>query len=177
MTARVGSGERDRYWPWLLGACAIVAVVGTCVLWLLTDGSLLESALRSVGYLAFALYGLLRLFGEAEGNEQARKAGATSSNPNADGPEETKRQQTKGRDPSLLGFDDFYDVLAVHEDADEIELRAGLRLRRLQFHPDRNPGREPWAEERFKLVESAFQALCDPVLRAQHDDWRAGNGL
>ena len=62
---------------------------------------------------------------------------------------------------------DYYDVLGVTRDAGPDELQQAFRRLARQNHPDVN--RDPGAEERFKEVNEAYQALSDPELRKRYD--------
>ena len=62
---------------------------------------------------------------------------------------------------------DYYDVLGVTPDAGPDELQQAFRRLARQNHPDVN--KDPGAEERFKEVNEAYQALSDPELRKRYD--------
>lgn len=62
---------------------------------------------------------------------------------------------------------DYYDVLGIERDASEEDIKKAFRKLALEFHPDRN--RSDGAEERFKEVNEAYQALSDPSKRAAYD--------
>jgi molecular chaperone DnaJ len=63
---------------------------------------------------------------------------------------------------------DYYEVLGVNRDADEKELKSAFRKMAKKFHPDANPGDES-AEQKFKEVNEAYEALKDPQKRAAYD--------
>ena len=63
---------------------------------------------------------------------------------------------------------DCYEVLGVPRRADAVEIKAAYRALALERHPDRNAG-DPRAAERFMLIQSAYEVLGNPVLRARYD--------
>ncbi|KAG9386648.1 DNAJ domain containing protein [Pyrenophora tritici-repentis] len=63
----------------------------------------------------------------------------------------------------------YYADLRVSADASENEIRKAFRTLALQFHPDRNPGRETEFVVRFQEIQAAHEVLCDPKKRAQYD--------
>ncbi|NPA74134.1 MAG: molecular chaperone DnaJ [Epsilonproteobacteria bacterium] len=63
---------------------------------------------------------------------------------------------------------DYYEVLEVSRDASAEEIKKAYRKLALKYHPDRNQG-DKEAEEKFKLVNEAYQALGDEKKRAIYD--------
>ncbi|KAA0259056.1 molecular chaperone DnaJ [Deferribacter autotrophicus] len=65
---------------------------------------------------------------------------------------------------------DYYEILGVHRNATEIEIKKAYRKLALKYHPDRNPG-DKEAEEKFREITEAYQVLIDPQKRAQYDQF------
>jgi len=62
---------------------------------------------------------------------------------------------------------DYYEVLGVPRGAGQAEIKRAFRRLAMQYHPDRN--RDEGAEERFKEINEAHEALSDPERRAAYD--------
>jgi len=70
---------------------------------------------------------------------------------------------------------DFYQILGVARDADADTLKRAYRKLARQYHPDVN--KEPGAEDKFKEIGKAYEALADPETRARYDQFgEAGLG-
>jgi len=64
---------------------------------------------------------------------------------------------------------DYYQILGVPRNATEEQIKKAYRSLAMQYHPDRNPGKEKWANEKFKEINEAFGVLGDPAKRQQYD--------
>jgi len=65
---------------------------------------------------------------------------------------------------------DYYDTLGVPRNATDDEIKAAYRRLAMKHHPDRNPGSHE-AEEKFKELNSAYEALSDPQKRSVYDQF------
>ncbi|MDX2287555.1 MAG: molecular chaperone DnaJ [Hyphomicrobiaceae bacterium] len=65
---------------------------------------------------------------------------------------------------------DYYEILGVQRNATEQDLKAAFRKMAKQNHPDANPG-DAKAEQRFKEINEAYEALKDPQKRAAYDQF------
>ena len=66
---------------------------------------------------------------------------------------------------------DYYNILCVARNATGEEIKKAYRKLAMQHHPDRNPGKEQWANNKFKEINEAFSVLGDPQKRKQYDQF------
>ena len=71
-----------------------------------------------------------------------------------------------------MEFKDYYKILGVSAQATQDEIKKAYRKLARKYHPDKNKG-DARAEERFKEVGEAYEALKDPDKRKQYDQIKA----
>jgi DnaJ-class molecular chaperone len=64
---------------------------------------------------------------------------------------------------------DYYQILGVSKTATEAEIKKAYRKLALQYHPDRNKGKD--AESKFKEVTKAYEVLSNPQKRQTYDQF------
>lgn len=64
---------------------------------------------------------------------------------------------------------DYYQILGIPRDASDQDIKKAYRNMAMQYHPDRNPDKEAWANEKFKGINEAYAVLGNPEKRQQYD--------
>ena len=65
---------------------------------------------------------------------------------------------------------DYYEILEVSREETADGIKKSYRKLAVKFHPDKNPG-DHAAEEKFKELGEAYEALSDPQKRAAYDQY------
>jgi len=69
-----------------------------------------------------------------------------------------------------LAKQDYYEILEVHKNASEAEIKKTYRRLAVKYHPDKNPG-DKGAEAKFKELTEAYSVLADAQKRAAYDQF------
>jgi len=70
---------------------------------------------------------------------------------------------------------DYYELLGVHRNATDAELKRAYRRLAHEHHPDKNAGNKE-AEEKFKEINEAYEVLSDGQKRAYFDQYGVAPG-
>ncbi len=70
-----------------------------------------------------------------------------------------------------MQFKDYYEILGVEPNAGDAEIKTAYRRLARRYHPD--VSKEPGAEDTFKGINEAYEALRDPEKRKAYDQLRA----
>lgn len=70
-----------------------------------------------------------------------------------------------------MQFKDYYDTLGVKPEATDAEIKSAYRKLARKYHPD--VSKEAGAEDKFKSINEAYEALRDPAKRREYDQLRA----
>ena len=75
-----------------------------------------------------------------------------------------------------MDFKDYYEIIGVPKDASQTDIKRAYKKLARKYHPD--VSKETNAEDRFKELGEAYEALKDPEKRAAYDqlgeNWKAG---
>jgi curved DNA-binding protein len=79
-----------------------------------------------------------------------------------------------------MKYIDYYETLGISKTASEKEIKQSYRKLARQHHPDLHQGdAKATAEEKFKLINEAYEVLGDPEKRAKYDqlgmNWKMGD--
>lgn len=72
-----------------------------------------------------------------------------------------------------MQYKDYYKILGVDEKADDATIKKAFRKLAKEYHPDKNKG-DKKAEQRFKEISEAYEALSDKEKRQKYDALRQG---
>ncbi len=67
-----------------------------------------------------------------------------------------------------MAKEDYYKLLGVEREAKAEEIKKAYRKLAVTYHPDKNPG-DKAAEDKFKKISEAYEALSDTDKRAAYD--------
>ena len=70
-----------------------------------------------------------------------------------------------------MTYKDYYQILGLDNTASADQIKKAYRKLAMQYHPDRNHGKEEWANEKFKGINEAFSVLGDPEKRREYDQF------
>src|SRR5450432_1166907 len=65
---------------------------------------------------------------------------------------------------------DYYEILEITREETADGIKKSYRKLAVRYHPDKNPG-DKTAEEKFKELSEAYEALSDPQKRAAYDQY------
>ena len=71
-----------------------------------------------------------------------------------------------------MEFKDYYETLGVKAEASDADIKSAYRRLARKYHPD--VSKESGAEEKFKALTEAYEALKEPDRRKAYDQIRAG---
>ncbi|KAK0714810.1 hypothetical protein B0H67DRAFT_553458 [Lasiosphaeris hirsuta] len=67
---------------------------------------------------------------------------------------------------------DYYADLELPSTADATDVKKQFKKLALKWHPDRNPGKEDSAKDKFLVIQAAHEILTDPTAKAKYDAYR-----
>ena len=62
-----------------------------------------------------------------------------------------------------------YGILRAPKGASDRDIKKAYRKLAMQYHADRNPGKQEWHNHRFKEINEAYVAVGDRRKRRQYD--------
>ena len=71
-----------------------------------------------------------------------------------------------------MDYKDYYEILGVSPTAEKKVIQQTFRKLARKYHPDLNPGNKE-SEEKFKIINEAYQVLSDADKRKKYDELRA----
>ncbi|KAF3020532.1 hypothetical protein E8E14_005037 [Neopestalotiopsis sp. 37M] len=75
--------------------------------------------------------------------------------------------------PKVDATRNYYADLQVTPASSADDVKKQYRKLAMQWHPDRNRGKEEEASKKFQIIQAAFEILTDPTLKRQYDEARS----
>ena len=72
---------------------------------------------------------------------------------------------------------DYYGDLDLAPGATEAEIKKSFKKLAIQYHPDRNPGREVEFHSKFQIINTAHEILGNAESRRKYDASRSRVGI
>jgi uncharacterized protein YbaR (Trm112 family) len=63
----------------------------------------------------------------------------------------------------------YYSILEIEADSTESEIKKSYKSLALKWHPDKNRNNVDAANEKFKMIAAAYEALIDQEHKSEHD--------
>lgn len=67
-----------------------------------------------------------------------------------------------------IHWKDYYNILQIHPLAEPEVVKAARDRLLHKYHPDHNPGKEQWANEKTKEINEAFEIISNPEKRRRY---------
>ncbi|MCC7573315.1 MAG: DnaJ domain-containing protein [Candidatus Methanofastidiosum sp.] len=68
---------------------------------------------------------------------------------------------------------DYYKTVGEIEPSSTVrEIKKAYRKKALEYHPDKNPGKEEWAKNKFLELKEIYETLLDKEKKAKYDKER-----
>ena len=64
---------------------------------------------------------------------------------------------------------DYYKILGIQKDSNQIQIRKAFRKLALKYHPDKNKNSEE-SKQKFMEIVQAYEVLSDERARKRYDD-------
>jgi DnaJ-class molecular chaperone len=71
---------------------------------------------------------------------------------------------------------DYYKILGIPKDSNQIEIRKAFRELALKYHPDKNKNSEE-SSQKFMEIVQAYEVLSDTRARKRYDDNNLANEI
>ncbi|NMC61007.1 MAG: J domain-containing protein [Candidatus Methanofastidiosa archaeon] len=69
---------------------------------------------------------------------------------------------------------DYYELIGGITPSSSLkEIKKAYRKKVLEYHPDKNPGKEEWAKKKFLELKESYEVLIDSEKKAIYDKERA----